>query len=644
MTSRFWLMAALVLATVLGSLDSSFVPLTFSDLIVDLDTSTAVVVWVALGYLIAATGPMLFLARIGDRHGHAALFRLGTLVYSLAMLACGYAPGIGWLIALRCVQGLGMAAFLPATFALATRAYPGSERGRAVGILASANAFGFILGPLFAGFLLDAYDWRATFVSRAPLGALAVAMALVCVRPQAKPAAAAHGTLDAKGALLLTLGLFGLLYGLNRLPVEDNHRDPLVWGIFAAGLLLLWLLVREESRHEEPLFDVSLFAKHPGFAKASLAFTILFATFPVYLFVLPIVLIGGLELPAFDAGLLLGAVALVTFFVSPWAGKLSDRMGPERLCMLGAAFVAAGYLALMLIEVGSTPATILVPMVLLGIGTGLFFSPNNALILGSVPPARTGMASGLIGTMRQSGYAIGFAVVASLFTFVQTRFESAWSRQGLLPLPGAMAARLSHVYEWGGLWSPEMLTFILHVGALLGASVTLLVVLYSTPRLALGLSGYLTTIAFVALIALAALLDVSRRSELRLARSAFVAPPEERALPAVRAFGWASRAPIGQERLRSGPEVYALYCQACHGQQARGLQNLGLNLTTSAFVAKRSDAELVEFLREGRSPDAKDSVTKKLMPGMKNYAGFAEENYAKVVEYLRTLNKAGGGY
>jgi mono/diheme cytochrome c family protein len=234
-------------------------------------------------------------------------------------------------------------------------------------------------------------------------------------------------------------------------------------------------------------------------------------------------------------------------------------------------------------------------------------------------------------------------VVASLFTFVQTRFEGAWSRQGLLPLPREMAERLARVYEWGGLWSPEMLTFILHVGALVVASVTLLVLLYSTPKLALGLEGYLTTIAFVVLIAAAAVLDVARRSELRLADSAFVPPSAQRALPAVKAFGWARRAPIGQDRLKTANEIYAAYCQACHGEGARGLQNLGLNLTTSQFVAKRSDSDLIAFLREGRSPDAKDSVTKKLMPGMKNYAGFAEEYYAKIVEHIRKLNKPQGG-
>ena len=117
---RLAVMTALVVATVLASLDSSFVPIAFPDMIDDLDTSTGVVVWVALGYLIAATGPMLFLARLGDGWGYSRLFRTGTALYAVAMAASAWAPDVATLIAIRLAQGLGMAFFLPATFAIAT--------------------------------------------------------------------------------------------------------------------------------------------------------------------------------------------------------------------------------------------------------------------------------------------------------------------------------------------------------------------------------------------------------------------------------------------------------------------------------------------------------------------------------------------
>ena len=124
-------MSALLLSTVMASLDSSFLPLAFPDMIEDLDSNTSEIVWVALGYLIAATGPMLLAARMADAFGHVRLFQTGTVIYSLSMIACTFAPDVPVLIALRLVQGLGMALFLPTTFAIATRIYGPERRGRA---------------------------------------------------------------------------------------------------------------------------------------------------------------------------------------------------------------------------------------------------------------------------------------------------------------------------------------------------------------------------------------------------------------------------------------------------------------------------------------------------------------------------------
>jgi EmrB/QacA subfamily drug resistance transporter len=641
--SRFWLMSALVLSTVMGSLDSSFVPLTFSDLIVKLDTSTSVVVWVALGYLIAATGPMLLMSRLGDQRGHAWLFRAGTLLYGVTTVACGAAPTIGALIALRSVQGLGMAMFLPATFALATRAWPPAERGRPLGILASANATGFVLGPLFAGWLLDAYDWRATFLSRAPLCALGILLAFAAVRPRAGEAFAARTGLDPLGAFLMTAGFFGLLYGLNRIPVEDNHRDPRVWLVFVAGLALFALFVRREGRVAAPLVDVALFRDNPGFSRAALAFIVLFATFPIYLFVLPIVLLGGLEMPAWDAGLLLGSVALVTFFVSPYAGRASDRIGAERLCMIGVLLVMAGYLALLLLRVDVPRPLVLVPMALIGTGTGLFFSPNNRLIITGVPPERAGMASGLIGTMRQSGYAVGFALMASFFTVVQDAFEGAWSRDGLRPLPERVAARLAHVYEIGGAWSPEMLVFICRTGAILAAGLCLFALVASARGLALSGGGRLVVAGFTLLLSTVGVLELALRSDLRVGgddrwRGAALATATRASLVPVAPFGMAARAPRRFAELMTGPEAFALYCAACHGKDGKGVLNLGVDLTTSAFARRESPERLAAFLREGRLPESPESRTRRLMPGMKNYPSFAPELYERVVSHVKALS------
>ena len=170
----FLIMTSLVLSSVMASLDSSFTPIAIPDMIDKLDSSTSEIVWVALGYLIAASGPMLLAAKMADGIGHARFFQMGTLIYSIAMIACAWAPDANTLIIIRFVQGFGMALFLPTTFAIATAMYGPKRRGSALGILQAANAVGFVMGPIFAGWLLDAYDWTAIFWSRIPFAILAI--------------------------------------------------------------------------------------------------------------------------------------------------------------------------------------------------------------------------------------------------------------------------------------------------------------------------------------------------------------------------------------------------------------------------------------------------------------------------------------
>ncbi len=654
-------MSALVLASVLASLDSSFVPIAFPDLIDDLDSSTGTVVWVALAYLIAATGPMLFFARVGDRVGHTTLLRIGTVVYGLAMTACALAPNVGTLIGLRAVQGLGMALFLPATFTLGIGVYPQSERGKALGILASANAAGFILGPVLAGWLLDSYDWRAIFYSRIPLAALAVALVYLVVPRKTSAgvttgastgtsagaaigARAQSGNLDFRGAVFLSLGLFGSLFGLSRLPAEDNHLNPAVWLVFIAGVIFLALFVRHERRTETPLIKFDLFRTHPGFAKASVAFFAIFASFPVYLFILPLVLISGLEYPAWDAGLLLAVVAVVTFIVSPWAGKLSDRWGAELLCTIGAAGVLLGYLLLLTITVDASAKEILPPMVLFGLGTGLFFSPNNRLMMSSVPPEDAGMASGMIGTVRQSGYALGFALTASLFTFIQDRLELGWTHRGLQQLSAGEALSLERIFDDGGIWSPEVLVYILHVGAILSAAVLLLTLVYSLPRLTFSVRRHLIALAATLVVAgvgigaFVGLTDLSSTEH----RSVLAQPAVLRDTSPPAPFGMASRSArevpsFAPPVLSSGQEVFVFYCSDCHGLDGRGVEQRGVDLTTSSYLRGLNNADLASYLREGRQIDDPRNRTGRAMPGMETMPTFSAENYEQVIPYLRQI-------
>ena len=643
----FLIMSSLVLSSVMASLDSSFTPIAIPDMIDKLDSSTSEIVWVALGYLIAASGPMLLAAKMADGFGHARFFQIGTLIYGLAMIACAWAPDANTLIILRFIQGFGMALFLPTTFAIATAMYGPDKRGSALGILQAANAVGFVMGPVFAGWLLDAYDWTAIFWSRIPFAILAILLAFLALGfKHPFRFSKRQQTYDYLGAVYLTLSLYGILYGCNKLPVEDNHLDPLVWIIFTLGFALFFLFIKQERQHPDPLIDLSLFTKSNDFTKASIAFASVFASFPVYLFILPIIMINGLEMKAWDAGLALGLAALATLIISPIAGNLSDRAGPEKLCMSGAILTGVGYMLLFLVNADSTVLSILPAMALIGAGTGLFFSPNNNLMLASAPPERAGMVSGLFGVLRQSGYALGFAVTASLFTAIQNWFDLEWAYSSVKLGSLQSADSITNIYHQGSQWSPETLVFILHIGVLLCSSILIITLVNSIPKIRLQTSRQISVILASLIVAVLTMGSYS------LNAPGIIDDSEDQSIikantPNGLAFGMSSRNyDLGLEVSSTNTEVmdnikpdeisnqsYLMRCGFCHGSNLEGIPSLGITLEDSLFLQNIDINQTIEFLKAGRMPNSEDSISGGVMPG---FSWLPESELEEIATFIKS--------
>jgi len=633
---RIWVMSGLLLSSVMASLDSSFVPIAFSDLIDDLDTSTSQVVWVALGYLIAATGPMLFMARVADRIGRATMFGIGTLVYAIAMSACGFAESISMLITFRVVQGFGMAMFLPTTFTLATEVYPPEERGKALGIMASGNAFGFLLGPIFAGWLLDAYDWHALFLSRIPIGIIAIILGFTIFGKNIGQIKVERKHYDIIGAILLTLSLFGLLFGFNRLPVEDNHLDVFVWAIFLMGVVLFPIFIKHEQRSPDPIIDIDLFKNNKKFTRAGVAYSVLFSSFPAELFVLPMFLIVGLEIRPWDVGFLMAVGAVVTFFISPQAGKLADKFGAERLCTVGTILAIVGYLLMMLVPLEGSIWILYFAMAVFGVGTGLFFSPNNSIIMSSVPPERASMASGLIGTFRQTGYALGFAVIASLVTAFQDKFEENWAGVALGNITESSAIEISNFFHNGSVWSPEVLLYIFKMSVILCASILLITLIFSIPNLKYGRFTTLGTIGFTLFIGIGSMTLLGKTSVIKMKPSKLRSSIELKVINKPQAFFMDSKLPVDIESrfaLQGGKDLYMSNCAVCHGEQLEGLEYLGVKLTENEYVNNHSVNELVNHIKKGRPLADPENRTGVIMPG---FPQFSKSELNRLATFLKS--------
>ena len=524
--------------------------------------------------------------------------------------------------------------------------YGPDKRGSALGILQAANAVGFVMGPVFAGWLLDAYDWTAIFWARIPFAILAILLAFLALGfKHPFRFSERQQTYDYLGAVYLTLSLYGILYGCNKLPVEDNHLDPLVWIIFTLGFVLFYLFIKQERKHPDPLIDLSLFTKSNDFTKASIAFASVFASFPVYLFILPIIMINGLEMKAWDAGLALGLAALATLIISPIAGNLSDRAGPEKLCMSGAILTGVGYMLLFLVNADSTVLSILPAMALIGAGTGLFFSPNNNLMMASAPPERAGMVSGLFGVLRQSGYALGFAVTASLFTAIQNWFDLQWAYSSVKLGSLQSADSITDIYHQGSQWSPETLVFILHIGVLLCSSILIITLVNSIPKIRLQASRQISVILASVIVAVLTMGSYS------LTAPGTIDSSEDQSIikastPNVLAFGMASRKydlveeanPVHIEAMDNfkpddiSNQAYLMRCGVCHGSDLEGT-GLGVTLTESLFLQNMDIKQTIEFLNAGRMPNSEDSISGGVMP---SFSWLPESELEEIATFIKS--------
>jgi len=371
--------------------------------------------WVATSYLLSAAIFLVPFGRLADIQGRKKIFTYGIITFTIASLLCGLSPSGAMLLVFRVFQGLGSAMIFATGIAIITSVYPPRERGRALGINVAAVYTGLSLGPLLGGLLTQHLTWRSVFFFNVPFGTIIILM--VVGKLKAEWAEAKGERFDIQGALLYGLALAAIMYGISRLPGMNG-----IWIILVgfAGILgfVVW-----ELRTDQPVFDLSLFMKNRAFTFSCLAALIHYcATFAVT-FLLSLYLQYIKALTPQQAGFILIAQPVMMALLSPFAGRLSDRVEPRLLASAGMALTAAG-LSLFLVLKEDTPILLIVgTLLLVGIGYGLFSSPNMNAIMSSVDKRFYGLASGSVGTMRLLGMMMSMAIATVIFTLLMGRVQ-----------------------------------------------------------------------------------------------------------------------------------------------------------------------------------------------------------------------------
>ncbi|MCL4309206.1 MAG: MFS transporter [Actinomycetota bacterium] len=371
--------------------------------------SAVQVSWFANAYLLTTSMFLVPFGRIADLYGRKKVFIYGMVVYTSSSLIAAMANSGLMLIAARLVEGTGAAMIVGTGIAILTSIFPPEDRGRVLGINVAAVYLGLSLGPFIGGFMTDFLGWRSVFLLNVPLGSTALAM--VIWKLKGEWAGARGESFDIPGAVIYMLMLPALIYGLPNLPEEHLLGAVLV----GAGVLGVAAFIWRQSRIEQPLLDVKLFRHNTVFAFSNLAALINYsATFAVG-FLLSLYLQFTQGHSAFVAGILLVPQPAVMTILSPFAGRLSDRMEPIIVASVGMALTTLGLFLFIFLGEDTSMLYIVFDLVILGAGFGLFSSPNTNAVMSSVKPRLYGVASGTLGTMRTIGQSMSLGIVTLMF-------------------------------------------------------------------------------------------------------------------------------------------------------------------------------------------------------------------------------------
>ena len=410
--TRKWVALLAVVAGILvQALNQSTIQAALPTLSQELGTNFTTIQWVLLSFQITLAVVMLSVGRLADMLGKRRIFIAGNLFFGLASLLCALSPSVYFLIGFRVLQSAGAAVVTVLSMAIVAEIFPDTEKGRVLGIAAGANSFGHFVGPILGGYLIGAYGWRIAFFILVPCAILAALLAAKYL-----PALSPSGTsrrFDILGATLIgatmcTLSL-GLSYGQI---IGFAHIYVLI--LFAASAVGFVAFLYAERRLAHPVLDFELFRSRPFTLHIALAALAGIATSGVT-FLLPFFMQLALGLTILQVGFVMAIVSIEIALIAPVAGYLADRLGAHRVTLIGLATLLVGFLVASTVNLDNSQLGFLLRILPMGIGIGLFMSPNSTVIMAAAPAARLGVASGLIGLTRMIGQTTGIALLGAVF-------------------------------------------------------------------------------------------------------------------------------------------------------------------------------------------------------------------------------------
>jgi EmrB/QacA subfamily drug resistance transporter len=408
---KWRLLSILAIGSFMSSLDGSIVTIALPRIAIELGVSFDQIQWVPIIYLLAMAITLVGFGRLGDLHGRKLLFLWGIAIFTISSLLDSLSTSGTMLVVFRGIQGIGASLVAAESTAMITAEFPPRERGRALGINVAAIYLGLVAGPVLGGVLVQFLDWRSIFYINLPIG---VAISYFAAKDiQKRVPDDVNVKFDQKGMLFFGAFLASLLLGLS-LGYAIGWGSVVVLGLLVASAACCCVFIFVETRAPRPMINLSLFRRNRLFAWANITALLNYCALNGVTFLLSIYLQTILGYSPLVTGLIIAPSPIAMAIISPFSGRLSDRIGTRALSSAGMLIIGSAILFLAFVLMALPVQFILVSQAILGTGSGLFSSPNQSAIMGSVDRKDLGIASGTLATMRVMGQSMSVAVLSTV--------------------------------------------------------------------------------------------------------------------------------------------------------------------------------------------------------------------------------------
>lgn len=392
----------------MSTLDGSILNIANPSIAKSLQVSMQQVQWLITAYMLIITASLIFLGRLGDQLGSHKIYTYGFLIFTLGSFLCSVSPALTYLISARLLQGIGASMMMATGMGIVSNVFPANERGKALGLTGMVVGIGNMSGPSLGGFLVANYTWPVIFLINVPIGLLGFFLARKYLPSQASNnEREGH---DIAGTLTFALAIGALLYTL-------SASQKISLSLLGLSLALMLTFYYIETKSPHPMLDFGLF-QIKTFTAGNIMALAVYTTQTSVFFLLPFYMEKMLGFTPDHSGLLMTITPVVMAITAPLAGSLSDKVGSRRILVLSLLCLTLSYLVFSSLNAQINLFKLVSGLILLGLGMGMFGSPNNSSILGSIPREKVGYVGGFMSTNRNLSFTIGTAASVSIFSLI----------------------------------------------------------------------------------------------------------------------------------------------------------------------------------------------------------------------------------